>query len=71
MKIRYISRISGWAKVAYAKHTMEVEEYRILSYGDQYFSPIEDDNVTYYGNQGLYTPNGVFELKTGSKVTVL
>ena len=71
MKIKYTSRIGGIAKVSYAKHTKEVNSFRLLHKGDSYHCPIDNAIREFSSTLGLQIPNGILELKPNSKVIIL
>ena len=70
MKIRFMRRISGYAKVAYIKEELEVSSYKILLPGTSRILPNGEKHTMFC--TGLQVDGkGVFELKPGSKVVEL
>lgn len=70
MKIKFYSRISGYARVAYKKKELECQSYTVINPGDYYHSPVAG-----YRRCPIYAiqidDQSVYELKPGSKVTIL
>ena len=71
MRIRFESRISGYSGVAYSDKVKEVTRFRVLHYGDKYFSAAIGEEREFGGTLGLEADGSTYELKPGSKVEVL